>query len=136
MERWLLGAVSEGDTIEDDKVKELSVSHYNRKALRERYGEVFDVLEDLLVITKISLNESKDSIEKIQKLAEGKFDFEQIKNAAHKVKGTALSMSFDKLASIAIELEGIQPSEAKKVAGLMQELIDEITYLDESIHEL
>ena len=136
MEKWIHGTAIEGDTSRNDKAIILNDIHYNRQALRERYREVLDVLDDLLAVTKVSLNESKDNIQDILKLPVAKYDFELIRSVAHKVKGTALSMSFDQLASIAIELEATTPTDSKAASRLMQRLIDEINYLDVNIEKL
>ena len=136
MNKWVIDSESEDV---DKKAVEKGFSnekHYNREELRKRYGEVLDTLEDLLMIAKTSLSDSRVSFEKIQTVPDEKLDFKLIKNAAHKVKGTALSMSFGQLASIAIELEGNPPSNLQNARELIQQLIDEINYLEENIQEL
>lgn len=136
MERWVIHSETEDVIEEFDEIATSNENHYNREELRQRYGEVMDILEDLLTITKTSLSNSRDSFENIMKLPDEQLDFELIKNAAHKVKGTALSMSFGKLASIAIELEKNPTSNPQNARLLTKILIDEINYLEENIQEL
>lgn len=136
MKKWVIDSNFEDDVEDADEIGSSNESHYNKVELRDRYGEVLDVLEDLLLITKESLSASRVSFEELQKLSEEKLDYELIRNAAHKVKGTALSMSFGKLASIAFELEKAQPSNPKNTRKLLSQVIDEINYLDKNIQEL
>lgn len=136
MEQWVPGFAIDESPSRNNKSMILNDIHYNRQALRDRYGEVLDVLDDLFAISKVSLNESKSMIQDILKWPDGEYDFEKIRSVAHKVKGTALSMSFDQLATIAIELEAVTPSDQNKAASLMQQLIDEINYLDKNIEKL
>lgn len=136
MEKWVIYSDS---TVIAEKAEESMNSydsHYNKKELRNRYGEVLDVLEDLLLITKESLSDSRVSFEEIQKLPDEKLDFEFIRHSAHRLKGTALSMSFVKLATIAIELEKTKPPNFQSTRRLLNQVIDEINYLDKNIQEL
>jgi CheY-like chemotaxis protein/HPt (histidine-containing phosphotransfer) domain-containing protein len=137
IEKWLVKS-DESEEVTDliEEIKNRNETHFNREELRERYGEVMDILDELLMVTKISLNESRAQFEEIRKLTDEEFAFEVIKNAAHKVKGTALSMSFEKLAVIAKELEGVSPPNSQKARGLMEQLIDEIIYLEKNVQEL
>ncbi len=131
--------IDSGSEVVVEKVNEnvsSNENHYNREELRQRYGDVLDVLEELLSITKTSLRDSKANFEKFQKIPEEKLDFELIRNTAHKVKGTALSLSFGNLASIAMKLEKNPSSNPQNAQKLIQQLIDEISYLDENIQEL
>jgi len=138
VERWVVNVNSDEGFLKEKVVVKIvpNEQHYNREELRGRYGDVLDVLDELLDITKKSLFDSRIVIEKILKIPDETLDFELIRNRAHKVKGTALSMSFGKLASIAIELEKSSPSKPKVAKELMDHLVDEINYLEENILEL
>lgn len=136
MNKWVIGSESEGVGKKAAKISSSIEKHYNGEELRERYGEFLDTLEELLMISKTSLSDSRESFEKIQLVSDEKLDFDLIKHTAHKVKGTALSMSFGKLASIAIKLEANSLSNLQNVRELMQQLIDEIYYLEDNIQEL
>tara|TARA_R100001143_G_C3360429_1_gene135098 strand:- start:7014 stop:10049 length:3036 start_codon:yes stop_codon:yes gene_type:complete len=136
MEKWVIDAGSGYDVENDGRSMSSSGDHYNSDELRQRYGDLFNILEDLLLISKTSLSDSRTEFEKFQKIPDSKLDLELIKNAAHKVKGTALSMSFGKLASIALKLEKNSTSNPKNVKQLITQLIDEINYLEENIQNL
>lgn len=136
MEKWVIDAGPDEIDKKADVIVPSNENHYNREELRERYGEVLNILDELFTITKKSLGDSREVFAEIQKLPDEKLDFELIRNAAHKVKGTALSMSFGKLATIATELEKNQSSIPKIIRNLMQQLIDEIDYIELNIREL
>lgn len=136
MKKWVTNSGPEEVVEIASDVVPSNESHYNREELSQRYGEVLDVLMELLTIAKNSLSESKTIFESFEKEPYDKLDFELIMQAAHKVKGTALAMSFGKLATIAIEFEKNQLSNPQNVRKLMRQMIDEINYLEQNIQEL
>jgi chemotaxis protein histidine kinase CheA len=91
---------------------------------------------DTMVVAKESMQESLNKLVALETVRDEHLDLESIKKIAHKVNGTALSLSFNKLSLIANEIENLNVNEPDSIRLLMNEMKKELRYLMENVHEL
>ncbi|HIP03302.1 MAG TPA: Hpt domain-containing protein [Campylobacterales bacterium] len=61
-------------------------------------------LEDVEMLVDMFLTDTKESLENIESTIESN-DFEQMKNIAHGIKGSALNLMLSEIAEVALEIE-------------------------------
>gem|GEM_PF-1540336 len=115
LEKWLK-LRQEQDTEEPGEASSIiapkaSTAVFNRSTLLERFGGneaiVQEVIEEIWSI--IRSGELRKDAEALQLAFENGAPEQEIKAHAHKIKGTGLNASFDRLAKYAIELEKLSP---------------------------
>ena len=68
-------------------------------------------IEDVEILMDIFLNDANASLEQVQSSIESN-DFEQIKNTAHGIKGSALNLMLEEIARIALQIEQLAKTES------------------------
>lgn len=126
--KWLLNEV--------EGVDPESAVHYNQAMLKERFYGSDDILEELLPAARNSLEESERRFKELSEMPDSELDLEAIRKMAHKVRGTAVSISFDRLTILAEKLENSSGDDPKEMKALLQKTIEEIRYLLDHIRSL
>ena len=112
--------------IQSNSLVENRNEHFNFEKFRQTLGEDDDkLLREILTMAKQSL---------ASYLTEPKMHFQNknlqgLKKSAHKLKGVAFSLFFERLAASAISLEKITSFEENDISKLLTELETEIEYL-------
>ena len=122
--KWVL---DESKIVElpDASLEPLEV-HFDKKGLIERTGADDGLIAQLMELT---FAQTDHFLTEIQNAFEAQ-DWVLVQSLAHKLKGTALSVSFTKLGNIAGELEELPEPAFEKVQELIQELTQEIAWLE------
>ncbi len=88
-------------------------------------------LEDVEMLVDMFLTDTKESIESVASAIESN-DFEQMKNSAHGIKGSALNLMFEDIAKIALEIEQLAKTESlADYHALFKKLEFELTSIEE-----
>lgn len=61
-------------------------------------------LEDVEMLVDMFLSDAKESLESVEPAIESN-DFEQMRNIAHGIKGSALNLMFEDIAKVALHIE-------------------------------
>ncbi len=107
-----------------DKIQ--NEEHFDIEKLKERLGE-----EDEILLKKI-LSLAKKNLSSYLVEPKAQFhdkNFQGLKQSAHKIKGFALSLSFKKLAKLALTLERLDIFDENQISNLLSEIETEINYL-------
>ncbi|TVQ67844.1 MAG: response regulator [Balneolaceae bacterium] len=135
VDRWLIGDMDpDEDTTADGTIS--SELHYNEGQLKKRFYGSDDILSALLPAAKQSLEESKRRFRELSDVEDSDLNLDEIRKTAHKVKGTALSVSFDRLTFLARGLENLDRDHPEYVKACLEKTIDEIQYLLDNISSL
>ncbi|MBK6609227.1 MAG: Hpt domain-containing protein [Leptospiraceae bacterium] len=103
-----------------------SLEHFNKEKLKARLGvENNEILDQILLLAKKNLPESLHEL----KTAINSQSFEAVKKIAHKIKGSALSLSFENLSAIALNIEKLSSFDLPKINSLLFEMEQELNYL-------
>ncbi|MBK9498243.1 MAG: response regulator [Leptospiraceae bacterium] len=103
-----------------------SIEHFNKEKLKARLGvENNEILDQILLLAKKNLPESLHEL----KTAINSQSFEAVKKIAHKIKGSALSLSFENLGAIALNMEKLSSFDLPKINRLQTEMEEELNYL-------
>lgn len=100
--------------------------HFDKNELMERTGANNELMGQLMELT---FEQTESFLTEIQNAFEAE-DWSLVQSLAHKLKGTALSVSFMKLGNIAGELEELPEPTIDNVQKLIQELSSEIAWLE------
>jgi PAS domain S-box-containing protein len=110
-----------------------SMPVFNRSTLLERFGGneaiVQEVIEEIWSVVRSG--ELRKDAEALQSALENGAPEQEIKAHAHKIKGTGLTASFDRLAKYAIDLEKLSPYEARTAQILSGRITNEVEVLEE-----
>ncbi|MEX0945685.1 MAG: ATP-binding protein, partial [Balneolaceae bacterium] len=136
LDKWLHTLEISDIGVDERVVRIQNESHFSRRELRDRYGEMLEIHNELLVVAKESMQECLTKLEAFETVGDDHLDLEAIKKIAHKVNGTALSLSFNKLSLIANEIENLINNEPDSLRFLMNEMKKELQYLMENVHKL
>jgi hypothetical protein len=106
---------------------------FNRSTLLERFGGneaiVQEVIEEIWSVVRSG--ELRKDAEALQSALKNGAPEQEIKAHAHKIKGTGLTASFDRLAKYAIDLEQLSPYEAGAAQLLSSRITNEVEVLEE-----
>ncbi len=110
-----------------------SMPVFNRSTLLERFGGneaiVQEVIEEIWSVVRSG--ELRKDAEALESALENGAPEQEIKAHAHKIKGTGLTASFDRLAKYAIDLEKLSPYEARTAQILSGRITNEVELLEE-----
>lgn len=123
--KWLL-ADNRLSANDPQKIHFLNNLHINADNLRKYVGDDEEFLEELLAMAKTDLSNALPELGKSIKNQEIK----EIRDIAHKMKGTALSACFDILTVYLRQLESIDVYAHKEVADAAKGIKEEIEYLN------
>lgn len=123
IEKWVLEQ-PKTEISKAQSVERLGV-HFDKNELIERTGANGELIIQLL---DLSFEQTDSFLVEIQQAILVQ-DWDLVQSLAHKLKGTAYSVSFLKLGKIAGELEEIKEPTLEKVQELIQELTQEIACL-------
>jgi len=119
---------------EQKKGKEKSLKDFNYKSLLEQFGNNKEIIEGILDM--IRNGALKQKISELEKKTKDNAEKKQIQLIAHSIKGTALNLCFEKLASLARELEALYPDyEQTRTLKLVENIIESYYLVDKIIHE-
>ncbi|MEP1259834.1 response regulator, partial [Algoriphagus sp.] len=122
LNKWLGPSVN--SKREDEGIKASQVDfHYNPSKLQNYTDHDPQVLQSILTIVKSELVET---LRTVRKLIERE-NLKQLKEAGHKLYGTASSAGMSLLAKMATELEHLDTFDAEYLNSLLEELEGEIT---------
>ena len=121
--KWVLDK-SEQEDLSNLSSKQLLI-HFDKNELIERTGADDGLIAQLM---ELAFLQTDSFLAEIQDAFTSQ-DWTLVQSLAHKLKGTALSVSFIKLGNIASELEELPNPEPIKVKNLIHELIQEIEWL-------
>jgi PAS domain S-box-containing protein len=137
LEKWL--KMRQGPNPEEPGEAALTVAPkasmpvFNRSTLLERFGGneaiVQEVIEEIWSVVRSG--ELRKDAEALQSALENGAPEQEIKAHAHKIKGTGLTASFDRLAKYAIDLEKLSPYEARTAQILSGRITNEVEVLEE-----
>ena len=103
-----------------------SLEHFNLEKLKARLGvDNNAILDQILLLAKKNLPESLNEL----KAATKSENFEAVKKIAHKIKGSALSLSFENLGAIALSIEKLPGFDLPKINRLLLEMEQELNDL-------
>lgn len=103
-----------------------SLEHFNLEKLKARLGvDNNAILDQILLLAKKNLPESLNEL----KAATKSENFEAVKKIAHKIKGSALSLSFENLGAIALSIEKLPAFDLPKINRLLLEMEQELNHL-------
>lgn len=122
--KWILDE-SKKVELPDSSLEPLEV-HFDKKDLIERTGADDGFIAQLMELT---FAQTDHFLTEIQNAFETQ-DWVLVQSLAHKLKGTALSVSFTKLGNIAGELEELPEPAFENVQKLIQKLTQEIAWLE------
>ncbi len=97
------------------------MEHFDKIALMKRVKNNDSLFAKLIDIAKEDIPDDIKTLETQFKDT----DYNKMKETAHSIKGTALNMSFDHLAEIALKLEKINEVEYNLIPALIINLKDE-----------
>ncbi|MCH8566753.1 MAG: response regulator [Balneolales bacterium] len=100
-------------------------NHFDKRILIERMGGDESAAEEILGITRSMIDVLYTEFEAAMNTDTEK----NIKAAAHKIKGTANSLTFNKLAEMGLELEKMSPFNSEEAQKLGEDIKKEIKYL-------
>ena len=123
--KWLIPA-SNITAVVPPKVHFLNNLHINADNLRKYVGDDEEFLKELVSMAKTDLSKALPELGKSIKNQE----ITEIKNIAHKMKGTALSACFDILTVYLRQLESIDDYAHNEVADAAKGIREEIEYLN------
>jgi PAS domain S-box-containing protein len=122
---WLL----RNDIKDEELNRKSNMDHFSLEQLKERIGDNKELIDKLLLMARGNFDEYL--LKQNQNLQEK--NLTEIKNAAHKLKGTALSLCFNSLSELAARLEKKENFNAEEISNLMIEIEKEIEYLIKNV---
>lgn len=126
LEKWLPKVQLQNVKIETNLENKNPIEHFNKEKLKARLGvENNAMFDQILFMAKKNLPESLNEL----KVAINSQNFESIKKIAHKIKGSALSLSFENLSAIALNIEKLSSFDLPKINSLLFEMEQELNYL-------
>lgn len=124
--KWLPEIQLQEVKMETNLENQNSIEHFNLEKLKARLGEENNlVLDQILLLAKKNLPESVNEL----KRAINSENFESIKRIAHKIKGSAYSLTFENLGTIALNMEKLPGFDLPKINHLLFEIEQELNYL-------
>lgn len=137
LEFWIgIDATYNNITLENSLNDDGKLLHYNREELLSRFDRDETIFNELYELVHTALLQNLDRLKNLRKLDADKTDLHSLNDLAHKLKGTAGSVSFEWLSSLAAELEKQSEISSKNIHPLMDKIIDEIEYLLEHVRSL
>lgn len=103
--------------------------HFDYEALLERLGNDEQLVKDLV---PLAISQFQPMLKDLNTLIHNK-DFHAIKSLAHKLKGTALTVSFNELVRLTKKLEDIAFFDEAYIKDIQQAVVDECEYLSNTI---
>jgi PAS domain S-box-containing protein len=100
-------------------------AHFDLDGLKERMGNN----EELVKVLVESAREYLDTVPATIRDTITKGNVQELKSLAHQLKGTAMTVNFTRLADLARELEGIEPTDTQQITYLSTSMEEEATYL-------
>ncbi|WP_425421891.1 response regulator [Phaeodactylibacter xiamenensis] len=106
---------------------------FNRSTLLERFGGNEAILEEVIeeIWSIVRSGELRKDAEALQLAIQNQAPEQEVKRHAHKIKGTGLTASFDRLAKYAIDLEDLSPYETGTAQMLSNRIANEVEVLEE-----
>ncbi len=127
LDKWLIHP-KEKAAISTQTIENKTVAiHFDKEALRERLGYDDDLIQELLPLAFKQMGKFPEEI----KAALAAKDMPQIKALAHKLKGTALTVSFEALATYANDLQNAEGYDNTQTPSLVHTILKEIDYLQQ-----
>ncbi len=129
--KWV--AVIQKRTIPEQSSPEITIRdiHHPFKQLKEFVGDDLDAFQQFLLLTKNEIQSSLNELE--DKFA--KKDVMGLKRAGHKLNGTALSVSLEKLSAIATNFDELIHFDKAHIEVLMKKARTEIAIILQMIEE-
>lgn len=134
--KWLNDIETSGSEGDPVLLRIQNEPHYSRSEMRDRYGELLGVHKELLDVAKLTMNEGLEKLESLNRHKTQEEKSEELKNIAHKLYGTAASLSFKKLGAITKALEMLNDLEPEFRDQLVDMIISELKYLLKNIKSL
>ena len=106
-----------------------SVTHFDISNLKERLNNDEKVLEDLIIEARRSFPIHFDTIEKHFRNG----NFEEFYFNVHELKGASITMSFDPLAQLALQLQSIPKDDVRSIESMLIELRKEFDLVDQEL---
>jgi CheY-like chemotaxis protein/HPt (histidine-containing phosphotransfer) domain-containing protein len=103
--------------------------HYDEAGLKERMSHNTEVMKKLLETSKRSMD--KCILEFHRQLRNGEWD--QLKETAHRLKGMAMSATFNELVNLSGQLEETNETEPDRVTELIEKIEEEVNLLKKLI---
>ena len=134
--KWLNVVEPSDSNIDPVLLRVQNESHYSKSEMRDRYGEIIEIHKELLKVAKMTMNEALEKLEHLNQSLDQEQKMVELKNIAHKLYGTAVSLSFNKLTAITNGIEMLSKNESENSDRLVDLLINEINYLLKNVKKL
>lgn len=121
LNKWLNHRTSISISAEN-KVLSATNSHYDPEKLRNYTSDDEEFLASILEVVKTELTDSLSTLQKLRQVG----DLILIREAGHKLYGTAISSGMEGLAKIAYEIEHLDEFKSNRLGQLYEELEIEI----------
>ncbi|MEQ8704002.1 MAG: response regulator [Phaeodactylibacter sp.] len=120
------GAAASVETVE------ATIPVFNKTSLLERFGGNEAIIEDVIneIWSIVRAGELRKDADALQSALDAEAPEHEIKAHAHKIKGTGLTASFDRLAKYASALEKITPYKTKMAVKLAEKISIEVDALE------